>query len=111
MPAANAPGRWKRSAPSPVARATSTQEPPRELFEAIVPRLLGFDEHHLHVRAQSRLSPVVSGRAFGELRLVHARRLEQGARSDPIELRIISWGQVVIAAGHLAFRVVSQKCS
>src|SRR5204862_1148973 len=44
-----------------------------------------------------------------ELRLAHARRLEQRTRGGAIEVRIVALGQRVVAAGHLPFRVVSEK--
>ena len=69
------------------------------------------DENLGNVRLQARLAPVVPRRPLGQLCLVHARGLEQGARRGAVEPRIVPRRKIVVATRHLAFGVVSEKCS
>lgn len=89
----------------------SAQKPPRQLLEPIVTRLFGFLEHHLDMRTQRGLAPVVPGGALGQLRFAHARRFEQCTRGFPVVVRVIAWWETIVATRHLAFGVVAKKGS
>jgi hypothetical protein len=88
----------------------SAQEAASELFEPFVAGPFGLGEQLGDVSLEPRLAPVVARRAFRELGLVHTRRFEQRTSRRAVEGRIISFGKVIEAARHLAFRVVSQEC-
>jgi hypothetical protein len=93
-----------------VMERRSAQKPSRQLLQSLVIRMLGFGQHRFHERPQPWLAPIIPGRPLGELRFVHPRRFQQHACSRALEPRIIPIGKIVVAARHLAFGIVSQKC-
>ena len=90
---------------------TSAQEPTRHLLEPLILVSLGLDEDSLDVRPKPRLTPIVARGALGQLCFVDAGRFDQRTSGRLVEARIVSRWKIVMAARHLAFRVVSKECA
>ena len=109
-------GTWRRRREGPQEPAllhpgVLPKESTGELLQTIVLSGFGLCQNLLDVCMQARLAPIEPGRSLGQLGFVNAGGFEQRARGSTVESGIVRVWQVVIAAGHLAFRIISQECA
>src|SRR5688572_13886636 len=75
-----------------------TQEATRQLLQTLISVPGGLSKDLANERRESRVTPAVTGRILGALRLPYARGLEERTRRGRRELRIVPLGQMIVPA-------------